>query len=223
MAAPYVWKFSCDHHFTIAKYEPDPRNRWQVASSSALTVVRIVPNQCPECVWAVQEEEKEKELLAQKEAALVAHKEHGKFLQAQLANSAGDPALNKVFKKLFDDCVLLQAGKVVDILLALDKDSRKPDFQIIDMLKAVAENLVILESAAQIQWKRKVAQVDVLSEETEQLLSKSKSWIALNHDISRLLNADDEVNKNQRVFHIFNANPRWRTAVILAKAMKLDG
>ena len=174
-------------------------------------------------MWAVQEtERKEKELLAQNEAALLAHKKHGKFLQDQLTKSSGDPALNEVFKKLFEDCVFLQAGKAVDILLALDKDSSKPDFQIIDMLKAVAENLVILESAAQIQWKRKVAQVDVLSEETEQLLSKSKSWIALNHDISRLLNADDEVNKKQRVFHIFTANPRWRTAVILAKAMKLD-
>jgi hypothetical protein len=189
----------------------------------AVTGIGTMPTRCPECVWAVQEaERKEKELLAQNEAALLAHKKHGEFLQAQLAKSAGDLALKEVFKKLFEDCVFLQAGKALDILLALDKISSKPDFQIIDMLKAVAENLVILESAAQIQWKRKVAQVDVLPEETEQLLSKSESWVSLNHDISRLLNADYEGNKSHRLFHSFDANRRWRTAVILAKGMKLD-
>jgi hypothetical protein len=80
----------------------------------AVTGIGTMPTRCPECVWAVQEaERKEKELLAQNEAALLAHKKHGEFLQAQLAKCSGNPALNEVFQKLFEDCVILQAEKVV--------------------------------------------------------------------------------------------------------------
>ena len=224
MAPPTVWNFSCDHQFTITKYVPNKRGFWQGAPSTA--VIRTVPNQCPECFWAVQEaKRKEKELLAQDEAALLAHKEHGKFLQTQLAKSAGDPALNEVFKKLFEDCVFHQAEKVVKILLAQDKNISRPDSDRIHMIKAAAENLKILESAAQIQWKRKAAQNDIPPDETERHLSKLNFWIALNRSISaRFPNSDHEVGTIWPSYHqdTLEAGRFWTSAVNLAKCMDLD-
>lgn len=223
MAPSYVWKFSCDQQFTIARYEPNKRDVRKVASSTAVTVVITLPNQCPECVWAVQEaERKEKELLAQNKAALAAHKEHGKFLETQLCKSAADPALNEVFKKLYEDCVFLQAGKVVEILLAQDKDFSEPDFDSLHMIRAAEDNLKILENVAQIQ--RKAAQLSVPPKETERALSKSMSWVALNHSISLLLNADYEVDTFLPTSdkNIAEAGRCWRTAVKLAKGMERD-
>lgn len=219
MTPPYVWKFSCGHQFTIAKYEPNKRDLRQVASSTAETLVGAVPNQCPECLWAVQEERKEKELLAQNEAALVAHKEYGKFLQAQLAKSTGDPALNEVFKKLFENCVFLQAEKVVKILLAQDKEFGKQEFERLRMMKAAAENLKVVESAAEVRFKRKEAQVGSDSEETWRLSNKFYSWKTLNLMISKLPNADDGRVPS---FAQIKAGARWGCAVRLAKAWKFQ-
>jgi hypothetical protein len=204
----------------MAKYEPSKRMPRQAASSVAVTVVRTVPNQCPECLWAVQEaERKEKELLAKNEAALVAHKEHGKFLKTQLAKSAGDPALNEVFKKLFEDCVLLQAEKVVDILLAQDEEFGKQDFDRLRMIEAAAENFKIMQIATEIQFKQKEVQLGPTSEETKRLLDKLYSWKGLNDAISRLPNADD-VCKTSVVQE--DAGRYWKVAVRLAKGIELS-
>ena len=199
---------------------------WTSAFGVTLLVAIGMSIRCPNYKWAVREaERKEKELLVHNEAALVAHKEHGKFLETQLAKSTGGPALNEVFKLLFEDCVFLQAEKVVEILLARDKDFTKPNFDRVRMIKVAAENLKILESAVRIQWKRKSAQFGPASIETTRLFEKLDSWIALNHSISkRFHNADYEVdasgpscNHNE-----VEASRSWKTAVNLAKGMKLD-
>jgi hypothetical protein len=210
----------------MTKYKPNERGIRQVSSPTAIKVLGTVPIQCPECGLAAQEaDRKEKELLAQNEAALIAHKEHGKFLQTQLANSAGHPALNEVFKKLFEDCLFLQARKVVEILLAQDKDFSKPAFDRVRLIQIAVEKLKILESAAEIQWKRNSAQSGPASIENTRLFEELDSWISLNHSISKgSPNADYEVEKGAPFYnyYVVEASRCWKTAVNLAKGMKPD-
>lgn len=210
----------------MTKYKPSESDVRQVLSPTAVKVLGM-SIRCPDCELAVREtERKKKELLAQNEAALVAHKKHGNFLEAQIAKSWRDQALNKVFNKLFEDCVLLQAGKVVKILLAQDKDFSKRGLDRLRMIKAAAENLKIMESAAWIHFNREKSFARrFFSVKTQQLPSKLNSWIALNYSISSLPYAASTVDTTKLSSNKVEVEAAkwWKTAVTLAKGMELDG